>query len=51
MDAEANVVIITAYPDSDLMSQVLKIGPFTALIKPLDPNALRVVLGKGKNGP
>jgi len=30
------VMIVTAYPDSDLMSKALEIGPFTMISKPVD---------------
>jgi excisionase family DNA binding protein len=30
------VVIVTAYPDSDLMARALEIGPFTMISKPVD---------------
>jgi excisionase family DNA binding protein len=30
------VIIVTAYPDSDLMAQALEIGPFTMISKPVD---------------
>jgi excisionase family DNA binding protein len=35
------VVIITAYPDSDLMARAMEIGPFTILQKPVDIHQLR----------
>lgn len=38
------VVIITGYPESDLMLKVLEIGPFTVLQKPLELNKLRKVV-------
>lgn len=38
------VVIITGYPESDLMLKVLEIGPFTVLQKPLDIQKLRKVV-------
>lgn len=38
------VVIVTGYPESDLMLRVLEIGPFTVLQKPLDINKLRKVV-------
>jgi excisionase family DNA binding protein len=30
------VLIVTGYPDSDLMAQVLEIGPFTVISKPMN---------------
>ncbi|HZS34775.1 MAG TPA: response regulator [Methylomirabilota bacterium] len=30
------VIIVTAYPDSDLMAKALEIGPFTMMSKPVD---------------
>ncbi len=30
------VIIVTAYPDSDLMAKALEIGPFTMISKPVD---------------
>jgi len=30
------VMIVTAYPDSDLMAKALEIGPFTMISKPVD---------------
>lgn len=38
------VVIVTGYPESDLMLKVLEIGPFTVLQKPLDVQKLRKVV-------
>lgn len=38
------VVIITGYPESDLMLKVLEIGPFTVLQKPLDVQKFRKVV-------
>ena len=37
------VVIITAYPDSDLMARAMEIGPFTILQKPVDLHQLRKI--------
>jgi len=45
VDAEVPVVIITAYPDSNLMAQALQVGPFAVMKKPLTLNELRQVLG------
>jgi excisionase family DNA binding protein len=41
---ELPVVIVTGYPESDLMLKVLEIGPFTVLQKPLDIHKLRRVV-------
>jgi DNA-binding NtrC family response regulator len=30
------VMIVTAYPDSDLMAKALEIGPFSMISKPVD---------------
>ena len=45
VDPTANVVIITAYPDSVLMAEALKVGPFAVMPKPFRLEELRVVLG------
>jgi len=47
IDPVANVVIITAYPDSALMSEALQVGPFAVVRKPFRLEELRVVLGQG----
>lgn len=41
---ELPVVIVTGYPDSDLMSKALAIGPFTMINKPIDFNQLQKVV-------
>jgi len=41
---ELPVVIVTGYPDSDLMSRALETGPFTMLNKPIDINQLQKVV-------
>jgi excisionase family DNA binding protein len=41
---ELPVVIVTGYPDSDLMAKALEIGPFTMLNKPIDINQLQKVV-------
>src|SRR3990172_1646826 len=38
---ELPVVIVTGYPDSDLMSRALEIGTFTKINKPIDINQLQ----------
>lgn len=40
---ELPVVIVTGYPDSDLMSRALEIGPFTVINKPIDINQIQKV--------
>ncbi len=35
------VVIVTGYPDSDLMARALEIGPFTMISKPVDLNQIQ----------
>ncbi len=42
---ELPVVIVTGYPDSDLMSRALETGPFTMLNKPIDISQLQKVVG------
>jgi excisionase family DNA binding protein len=41
---ELPVVIVTGYPDSDLMSKALEIGPFTMMNKPIDFSQLQKVV-------
>jgi excisionase family DNA binding protein len=41
---ELPVVIVTGYPDSDLMSRALEIGPFTMINKPIDVSHLQKVV-------
>jgi excisionase family DNA binding protein len=41
---ELPVVIVTGYPDSDLMAKALEIGPFTMLNKPIDLHQLQKVV-------
>jgi len=36
------VIVVTGYPDSDLMSKALEDGPFMLLAKPIDPKQLVV---------
>jgi excisionase family DNA binding protein len=35
------VVIVTGYPDSDLMARALEVGPFTMISKPVDINQVQ----------
>ena len=44
LDPEANVVIITAYPDSRIMADALQVGPFAVMKKPFTLDELNVVL-------
>ncbi|HEV8307493.1 MAG TPA: response regulator [Methylomirabilota bacterium] len=41
---ELPVVIVTGYPDSELMSKALEIGPFTMINKPIDLSHLQKVV-------
>lgn len=55
MDPDLPVVVVTAYPDSEMMSQVLQYSPVTLLPKPLDKSTLlktvkRVLVGSGVRG-
>ena len=43
-DPSINVVIITAYPDTDLVWEALLIGPFAILSKPIALDSLRMFL-------
>ncbi len=43
-DASAQVVIITGFPDSGLMAEALKTGPFAIMLKPFDLEHLHSVL-------
>ena len=45
IDPDMYVVIITAYAESDLMQQALEIGPFAVMLKPVDPDDLRHLVG------
>ena len=38
------VVIITGYPDSDLMAQALEIGPIGVMMKPFGPPDIQQVV-------
>lgn len=44
IDPGANVVISTAYPDSELMAQALRVGRFSLLPKPFGPDQLALTL-------
>ena len=44
LDPSINVVIITAYPDSDLVWEALNIGPFAILGKPIAFDSLKMFL-------
>ena len=41
IDAQVPVVIMTGYPDSDLMAQALEIGPVAAMLKPFGPGEIQ----------
>ncbi len=41
---ELPVVMVTGFPDSELMSRALEIGPFTVINKPVDVNHLQKVV-------
>ncbi len=45
VDPEANVVIVTAYPNSSLMYEALQVGPFGMMKKPFTLDELHTVLG------
>jgi CheY-like chemotaxis protein len=45
IDPDMYVVIITAYAESDLMQQALEIGPFAVMLKPVDLDDLRHLVG------
>ena len=57
LDPDVPVVIITAYPDSDLMAQALEQGPFGVMKKPFTAEEIRAaaerfvgsVSGKGRS--
>ena len=51
VDPGANVVIITAYPDSDLMADALGVGRFSLLPKPFGPDQLRLTLDAAAKRP
>ena len=46
MEPEATVVIITGYPDSDLMVEALETGPFAVMKKPTSLEDIRWVLNR-----
>ncbi len=37
----AIVVIVTAYPDSELLSEAMRLGPLTVILKPFDLNEIQ----------
>ena len=45
IDPEANVIIVTAYPNSALMFDVLQVGPFGMMKKPFTLDEFHRVLG------
>ncbi|MCH7736292.1 MAG: response regulator [Chloroflexi bacterium] len=50
-DASAQVVIITAYPDSEMMVTAMETGPFAVMLKPFSLNQLRSFLDERKPQP
>ncbi|MBI4282338.1 MAG: response regulator [Chloroflexi bacterium] len=44
VDSRVPVVIITGYPDSDLMAQALEIGPIGVMMKPFGPQEIEQVV-------
>ena len=44
IDSRVQVVIVTAYPDSDLMSEALEVGPFAVIKKPFRLDEAGIVL-------
>lgn len=50
LEPDAYVVIVTGYPDSDLMAEALQIGPFGVMRKPVTLQELRVVLSHALGG-
>ena len=44
VDSRVPVVIITGYPDSDLMAQALEIGPIGVMMKPFGPLDIQQVV-------
>ena len=51
MEPAANVVIITGYPNSDLMEEALQVGPFAVMKKPFTLEDLGIVLMNAVNEP
>jgi two-component system, response regulator, stage 0 sporulation protein F len=41
LSIKALVVISTAYPDSELLSEAMKLGPLTVVLKPFDLNEIQ----------
>ena len=41
LNLRALVVIVTAYPDSDLLAEAMKLGPLTVILKPFDLNEIQ----------
>ena len=50
VDPDANVMIVTAYPNSALMFDVLQVGPFGMMKKPFTLDELHRVLGYVEEG-
>lgn len=51
IDKSVPVAIITAYPDSQLMEEAMKEGPFIVMKKPLDINNIRQATRNFTQGP
>ena len=51
IDPGANVVISTAYPDSELMAEALRVGRFSLLPKPFGPDQLGLTLDAAATRP
>ena len=47
-DESAQVVIVTAYPDSVMMAAAMEIGPFAVMLKPFSLRQLRGFLDERK---
>jgi excisionase family DNA binding protein len=41
MSLKSLIVIATAYPDSELLSEAMKLGPLTVILKPFDLNEIQ----------
>jgi DNA-binding NtrC family response regulator len=52
IDPDLNVVVITGYPDSEILDRILRVSPVTVLKKPLKVEQLnQTVKILGHNGP
>jgi excisionase family DNA binding protein len=41
LNPKSMVVIVTAYPDSELLAEAMKLGPFTVILKPFELNEIQ----------